>query len=119
MSWTPPKDDYNPLATMQHLPIRTTVPLFEESRDQKDSRMEWWREARFGMFIHWGLYSIPAGEWNRYEYLYNTTPLAEVSQAHTPLTLRAGETRPLRVTAYDAAGQVIADPQLRVSGPRR
>jgi len=26
--------------------------------------MEWWREARFGMFIHWGLYAIPAGEWN-------------------------------------------------------
>ena len=25
--------------------------------------MDWWREARFGMFIHWGLYSIPAGEW--------------------------------------------------------
>ena len=29
----------------------------------KDTRMEWWREARFGMFIHWGLYSIPAGAW--------------------------------------------------------
>ncbi|MCP4725579.1 MAG: hypothetical protein GY863_11110 [bacterium] len=29
-----------------------------------DSRMEWWRDARFGMFIHWGLYAIPAGEWN-------------------------------------------------------
>jgi len=26
-------------------------------------RMKWWREARFGMFIHWGLYAIPAGEW--------------------------------------------------------
>ena len=26
--------------------------------------MAWWREARFGMFIHWGLYAIPAGEWN-------------------------------------------------------
>jgi alpha-L-fucosidase len=26
-------------------------------------RMSWWREARFGMFIHWGLYSILAGEW--------------------------------------------------------
>jgi alpha-L-fucosidase len=26
-------------------------------------RMDWWREARFGMFIHWGLYAIPAGEW--------------------------------------------------------
>ncbi len=29
----------------------------------KDERMEWWRDARFGMFIHWGLYSIPAGTW--------------------------------------------------------
>ncbi|MGH7151437.1 MAG: alpha-L-fucosidase, partial [Planctomycetota bacterium] len=26
-------------------------------------RMEWWREARFGMFIHWGLSAIPAGAW--------------------------------------------------------
>jgi alpha-L-fucosidase len=30
----------------------------------KDERMKWWREARFGMFIHWGLYAVPAGEWN-------------------------------------------------------
>ena len=29
----------------------------------KDERMKWWREARFGMFIHWGLYAVPAGEW--------------------------------------------------------
>src|SRR5205085_2826587 len=29
-----------------------------------DPRMQWWRDARFGMFIHWGLYSIPGGEWN-------------------------------------------------------
>ena len=35
-----------------------------ETRAQKDARMEWFREARFGMFIHWGLYSIPAGRWN-------------------------------------------------------
>jgi len=34
-----------------------------ESRAQRDARMAWWREARFGMFIHWGLYSIPAGSW--------------------------------------------------------
>ena len=25
--------------------------------------LEWWREARFGMFIHWGLYAVLAGEW--------------------------------------------------------
>jgi alpha-L-fucosidase len=34
-----------------------------ESRQQYETRMEWWSQARFGMFIHWGLYSIPAGEW--------------------------------------------------------
>jgi alpha-L-fucosidase len=27
-------------------------------------RMDWWREARFGMFIHWGLYSVLEGEYN-------------------------------------------------------
>lgn len=31
--------------------------------DDKDARMTWFREARFGMFIHWGLYAIPAGKW--------------------------------------------------------
>ena len=31
---------------------------------QSGSRLDWWREARFGMFIHWGLYAVPAGEWN-------------------------------------------------------
>ncbi|MBS7642554.1 MAG: alpha-L-fucosidase [Candidatus Bathyarchaeia archaeon] len=30
---------------------------------ERDRRMAWWREARFGMFIHWGLYAIPAGVW--------------------------------------------------------
>jgi len=35
------------------------VPV--ETKAQKDARMKWFREARFGMFIHWGLYSVPAG----------------------------------------------------------
>lgn len=30
----------------------------------RDRRMAWWRTAKFGMFIHWGVYSIPAGIWN-------------------------------------------------------
>ena len=29
----------------------------------KQERMEWWRNDKFGMFIHWGLYAIPAGQW--------------------------------------------------------
>lgn len=28
-----------------------------------ETKMNWWKEAKFGMFIHWGLYSIPAGTW--------------------------------------------------------
>ena len=34
-----------------------------ESPAQHDARMAWFRDARFGMFIHWGVYSVPAGEW--------------------------------------------------------
>ena len=30
--------------------------------------MDWWREARFGMFIHWGLYSVAGGEWKGKDY---------------------------------------------------
>ena len=37
--------------------------LPQETEAQRDSRMRWWREVRFGMFIHWGLYAIPAGTW--------------------------------------------------------
>jgi len=30
---------------------------------ERSVRTQWWSDAKFGMFIHWGLYSIPAGEW--------------------------------------------------------
>jgi alpha-L-fucosidase len=32
-----------------------------ETPAQKNARMAWWRDAQFGMFIHWGAYSVPAG----------------------------------------------------------
>jgi alpha-L-fucosidase len=48
-------------------PVRAADPaddgLFKETKEQRDARMKWWREARFGMFIHWGLYAVPGGEW--------------------------------------------------------
>ena len=40
------------------------TPSISETKEQHDQRMGWFREARFGMFIHWGLYAVPAGEWN-------------------------------------------------------
>lgn len=48
-----PTSDQHPIPAIQD----TETPA------QRDARMAWWREARFGMFIHWGLYSIPAGTW--------------------------------------------------------
>ncbi|QQE11296.1 alpha-L-fucosidase [Planctomycetota bacterium] len=36
-------------------------PYANETKEARDERMAWWRDARFGMFIHWGLYSVPAG----------------------------------------------------------
>jgi alpha-glucosidase len=44
---------------------------------------------------------IPGGEWNRYEYLYQTTPLTEVSQAHTPITIKTA--RGLHIAVHEAA----------------
>jgi alpha-L-fucosidase len=34
-----------------------------ETHEQQDARLRWFREARFGMFIHWGVYAVPAGTW--------------------------------------------------------
>jgi alpha-L-fucosidase len=34
-----------------------------ESPAAKEARLAWFKEAKFGLFIHWGLYSIPAGYW--------------------------------------------------------
>ena len=33
-----------------------------ETKEERDARMQWWRDAKFGMFIHYGLYSGLAGE---------------------------------------------------------
>ncbi len=36
----------------------------KETPAQRDARMKWWRDARFGMFITWGVYAVPAGIWD-------------------------------------------------------
>ena len=35
---------------------------------ERDARLGWWREARFGMFVHWGVYSSLSGTWNGKAY---------------------------------------------------
>jgi alpha-L-fucosidase len=41
--------------------------LLVQAKAQSNSnveRMQWWKDAKFGMFIHWGLYAVPAGTYN-------------------------------------------------------
>jgi alpha-L-fucosidase len=45
------------LAAAQSLPKPLPAPA------SQDAKMQWFREAKFGLFIHWGLYAVPAGEW--------------------------------------------------------
>ena len=45
-------------------PVSSNTLVPAETPAQRDARMAWWREARFGMFIHWGVYSVPAGTYH-------------------------------------------------------
>jgi alpha-L-fucosidase len=40
-----------------------SINAYTAMPERPADRMEWFRQAKFGMFIHWGLYSVPAGEW--------------------------------------------------------
>jgi alpha-L-fucosidase len=51
------------LACVALLPCRSFATAPDETPEQHNIRMAWWREAKFGLFIHWGVYSVPAGDW--------------------------------------------------------
>lgn len=51
------------LGLLAALPSLASSAAPAETPAERDRRMAWWREARFGMFVHWGLYSGLAGTW--------------------------------------------------------
>lgn len=52
------------LASLTTASVTAQKRIGNESPEQKEKRMEWWTQDRFGMFIHWGLYAQPARhEW--------------------------------------------------------
>lgn len=76
--------------------------VFGETPKAKDARMAWWREAHFGLFIHWGLYAILAGEYQgktipgTAECIMNTAqiPVSEyekLAKAFNPVRFNAEE----------------------------
>ena len=55
-----------------------------------NERMKWFNEARFGMFIHWGVYSIPArGEWGMRVERIPVEKYAELAQKFNPTQFNA------------------------------
>lgn len=52
------------LVTVFALTMALPLAPRASAADQQQDRLKWWTEARFGMFIHWGIYTVPAGEWN-------------------------------------------------------
>src|SRR3954469_12940503 len=72
----------------------------DETPEQHNARMQWWREARFGMFIHWGVYSVPAGTWQGKpvaglgEWIMNKGKIPVVDYAKFP-----GEFNPVKFDA--------------------
>ncbi len=71
-----------PLSVSKSLAAEPAAVPMVETPKQHNARMEWWREAKFGMFIHWGVYSVPAGEWD------GKTDYAEwiMESAHIPVS---------------------------------
>ena len=51
----------------------------------RDRRMEWFRNARFGMFIHYGLYSqIETGEWSQANQNYTVDEYEKLAKTFAP-----------------------------------
>ena len=87
------QDTAAPTAADTREPLR--YPFADETPAQRAERMRWWHEAKFGLFIHWGLYAIPAdGEWHmRAKHV----PFAEYSRL-------AGQFNPTKFNADEWMG---------------
>ena len=69
------------------LPIQDT-----ETKAQRDTRLAWWREARFGMFIHWGIYAQPKpgdGEWVMHNQKIPVAQYKELAKTFNPVKFDA------------------------------
>ncbi|WP_316837292.1 alpha-L-fucosidase [Pedobacter nutrimenti] len=74
--------------------VFNTIKTYSQS-----DKMQWWQEAKFGLFLHWGLYSVTAGEWKGHPAIGNEhlmfgekIPLKEyskIAEAFNPTSFNA------------------------------
>ena len=76
-----------------------------ESTQERDARLDWWRQGKFGMFVHWGVYSTTGGLYkgqklpNSAEWMMakGKTPIAEYEKY-------AAEFNPVKFNADEFVG---------------
>lgn len=89
------------LVVLPDFAVAEDAELFTETEAARDARMQWWREARFGMFIHWGVYSVPAGVYQGKE----VDGIGEwiMHKAHIPIPEYEAYARAFDPQQFDAA----------------
>jgi alpha-L-fucosidase len=70
--------------TVAQEPSSTTLPPVLAAPDSQEVKMAWFREAKYGLFVHWGLYAIPAGVWKGRPI----RPSSEWIMAHVPIPVK-------------------------------
>ena len=89
-----------------------SAPAHESVADY-EARMKWWREAKFGLFLHWGVYSVLAGEWqgqtNHAEFIQITAkiPLAQYTNLAATFNPQKFNANAWVTTAKDAGMKYI------------
>ncbi len=87
--------------------VQTAKPAYHfhaEPAAYKAMRMDWWRQGRLGLFLHWGLYAVPAGKWNDHNDLSEWI----MSQANIPLSEYEAMAERFNPIRFDAAVWVAA-----------
>ena len=107
------------------IPAIAAEPKAPETKQDRDARMAWWRDARFGMFIHWGLYAVPAGQWNGKfvppgggEWIMNTANIPVPEYEALAKKFNPGQVRSGRVGAAGQGGRHEVH-RHHVEAPRR
>lgn len=104
----------NPYASIKQAVPETPAnnPVLKErgeTPEQHDARMLWFRDARFGMFIHWGLYAQAGGEWKgKFVPPNNGCQEWIMHTARIPISDYAAQAKDFNPVKYDAEKWVLA-----------
>jgi alpha-L-fucosidase len=80
--------------------LATPPPPVAPPDPAKEQRLAWFREAKFGLFIHWGLYAVPAGRWKGVDYPFIGEWI--MKWAHIPAPEYEGLARQWNPRKFDA-----------------